>query len=73
MFSPLSLPKTGIVPIICPFFRHREIFLSSPALATTKSLGKKKCIPVQLERDRQTDKDEECQTFQLLCIRRKSE
>jgi hypothetical protein len=37
MLSPLSVPETGIVPMLCPFFLHNEIFLSSPALATTKS------------------------------------
>lgn len=37
MLSPLSAPATGIVPMLCPFLRHNEIFLSSPALATTKS------------------------------------
>lgn len=37
ILSPPSLPAVGIVPILCPFLRHKEIFLSSPALATTKS------------------------------------
>lgn len=38
MLSPISLPATGIVPRLCPFLRHNDIFLSSPALATTKSI-----------------------------------
>lgn len=37
MLSPLSVPATGIVPKLCPFLCHNDIFLSSPALTTTKS------------------------------------
>ena len=40
MLSPLSAPATGIVPMLCPFLRHNEIFLSSPALAITISATK---------------------------------
>jgi len=42
LLSTLSIPATGIVPILCPFFLHKEILLSSPALATTKSVKKHK-------------------------------
>lgn len=38
MLSPQSVPATGTVHILCPFCRHKDIFLSSPALATTKSV-----------------------------------
>lgn len=48
MLSPVSVPATGIVPMLCPFFLQRDIFLSSPALATTKSAEGETPIEINL-------------------------
>jgi len=45
--SPESEAEMGIVPMLWPFLRYSVIFLSSPALATTKSVAQDSNFKIQ--------------------------